>query len=76
MDLPEGEIAEFKPVAYVNEECGITEYVFEDAAYVAQPVFPNLYHYIDWMVALDDGRLVGIQFWSKHDLPQPPQQEE
>ena len=54
----------FKPCITVNEEAGITEATFEDVAYVAQPVFPGIPHWIDKHVAMDDGRLVGIAIWA------------
>ena len=64
MELPDGiEIGEFKPCIIVNEEIGITEFVTEDVAYVAEPVFPGVYHWIDKHLAVDDGRIVGMAVW-------------
>ncbi len=56
-------IGEFKPCKIVLEEAGITEFVFEDTAYIAKPVVDGEYHSVDWLVAMDDGRCVGLQFW-------------
>lgn len=57
------EIADFKPCIYVNDGAGVTICQFEDVAYVAKPLHPGLYHFIDELRAVDDDRLVGVQFW-------------
>jgi hypothetical protein len=57
------ELAEFKPCKIILEDAGITQFVFEDAAHYTAPVIEGEYHSVDWMIAMDDGRLVGLQFW-------------
>lgn len=67
LTLPDGiEIGEFKPCQIIYKDSGITEYIFEDVAYLATPVVPGVYHTVDWLLALDNQRLVGIQFWTVH----------
>ena len=63
MPLPDMGGERFKPCRLDNSDSGITEWVFEDVAHVARPAFPEIYHFIDELVAMDDGRLVGVQFW-------------
>lgn len=53
----------FKPGRLDLTESQMTQWVFEDCATVSRPAFPGLYHFIDEIVAMNDGRLVGIQFW-------------
>lgn len=50
-------------------ESGVTQWVFEDCPHVAKDAFPGVFHFIDELRAMDDGRLVGVQFWG----PKPPQ---
>lgn len=70
--LPEGvEVGEFKPCVIIDNEAGVTEFVFEDAAYVAEPVIPGVHHWIDKHVAMSDGRLVGGKVWFASPLPAP-----
>jgi hypothetical protein len=70
-DAPAPE-AVFRPCISISEEAGITEAVFEDVAYVAEPVFPGVHHWIDKHLALDDGRLVGMAIWAtKPPAPAP-----
>jgi hypothetical protein len=57
---PSDGMGQFKPCIAVNSEAGTIEATFEDVPYVAEPVLPGVYHWIDKHVALDDGRLVGI----------------
>lgn len=65
LTLPDGvEIQPFKPCVTINEEIGITEVTFEDAAYVAVPVFDGIHHWIDKHIAIEDGRLVGMAVWA------------
>ena len=66
----------FKPCVTVNDESGITEAIFEDVSAVAVPVFDGVYHYIDKLVAPDDGRLVGLQVWATKSLPAKPAERE
>ena len=60
---------DFKPCITVNEDAGVTEAVFEDVPYIADPVFPGAFHYIDRHVAMDDGRLVGMAVWKASTPP-------
>ena len=70
------DLAEFKPCQSINTMAGVTEYVFEDVACYSSPVVRGVHHAVDWMLALDDGRLVGMQFWSVHpSLSQPEKTE-
>ena len=57
-------IGEFKPCVIVNDDARITECVFEDVAYIAEPVFPGVYHWIDKYLAMDDRRVVGMAVWA------------
>lgn len=68
IELP-AELAEFEPCIVVNEEAGLTIAVFEDVAYYAKPLFPDLPHWIDELRAMDDDRLIGVQLW----MTMPPQ---
>ena len=61
--ISEGLTAEFKPCRIDFEESGIIQYLFEDTAYFARPVEGMPPHTVDWLIAGDDGRLVGMQFW-------------
>lgn len=63
-------IAEFKPCRLDMADSGMTQWFFEDVGYVAKPAFPGLYHFIDELRAMDDDRLVGVQFWGPP--PKPP----
>lgn len=62
----------FKPAIVIQEDAGITELVIEDAPYVAEPVLPGVYHWIDKHVAMDDGRLVGMKVWASSPPPVQP----
>lgn len=66
-------IAQFEPCAITTGEglgLPVTEMVLEDVAYVSVPVFAGVYHTVDWLLAMDDRRLVGIQVWaSPHNRP-------
>lgn len=62
--LPDGvELLPFEPVVMVNEELGLTIAVFEDVPYVAKPLHKGVYHFVDELRAMEDDRLVGVQFW-------------
>lgn len=66
---PDLEIAEFKPCRLDLSDSGMAQWAFEDVANVANPAFPGVYHFIDEIRAMDDGRLVGIQFWGPPPKP-------
>ena len=61
----------FKPCVVVNDETGITEITIEDVAFVAVPLFEGIHHYMDKLVAMDDGRLVGFTIWQTAPKPAP-----
>lgn len=65
--LPDGTVfGEFKPSVIEHPELGMVEYVHEDVAYFARAVpHPEGLsgHYIDAHLAMDDGRLVGLNIW-------------
>lgn len=54
---------EFKPYVSVSEESRVTECIFEDVPAVHVPMFPGVHHFADKMVAMDDGRTVGVVLW-------------
>jgi hypothetical protein len=58
-----GSAAVFKPCRVDLVDSNMTQWAFEDVANFARPAFPGLYHFIDEICAMEDGRLVGIQFW-------------
>lgn len=57
------QIEDFMPCRFYGEDSKITSWIFEDVAYVAKPAFEGIFHFIDEMRALDDNRLIGIQYW-------------
>lgn len=50
------------PSIEINRELGLTSFFVEDVAYVARALGKP--HWIDALHAMDDNRLIGIQFWS------------
>lgn len=63
---PGTEIGEFKPGVVVNDILGLTTYLHEDVPYVAHPLTcpdGTKAHWVDALLAMDDGRLVGVNFW-------------
>lgn len=54
----------FKPCVIENDAMHLTEVVLEDVGYVAVPVFKGVHHTVDWLLAMDDGRIVGVQVWA------------
>lgn len=57
----------FKPCVIENKEMRLTEIVLEDVGYVAVPAFEGIHHTVDWLVAMDDRRIVGVQVWTLKD---------
>jgi hypothetical protein len=69
--LPEGIVlGEFKPCYMVNEAMNMVEVLFEDVSSTSKPLIDGVYHWIDKLVAHDDGRVVGLNFW----IYKPPAQ--
>lgn len=68
-DARQNERDSFIPHTIVKNELGMTECVFEDVACVAKPLHPGVHHFIDELRAMDDDRLVGIQFWASRPSP-------
>ena len=54
-------LEEFKPCVIQNDELGLTTYLHEDVPYFARPMSDK--HWVDSLIASDDGRLVGVNFW-------------
>lgn len=65
-DLP---LPEFKPNVLELREAGITSYIHEDVAYYSKAVGQP--HYVDALLAMDDNRLVGVNFWFVPPLKWP-----
>lgn len=62
--LPDGMlIGDFKPCFMVNEAMNMVEVLFEDVPSTSKPLIDGVYHWIDQLVAHDDGRVVGLNFW-------------
>jgi hypothetical protein len=62
--LPDGMvIGDFKPCFMVNEVMNMVEVLFEDVSSTSKPLIDGVYHWIDQLVAHDDGRVVGLNFW-------------
>jgi hypothetical protein len=61
MNEPDG--TEFKPCVITNDEAGTIDAIFEDCPYVSVPAVPGVYHSVDKLLAIDDGRLVGVTIW-------------
>lgn len=53
----------FKPCKVVLGQAGVTEFMYEDVAHYARPVVEGEYHRADWLLAMDDDRLVGLALW-------------
>jgi hypothetical protein len=51
----------FEPCIEENSDLGLTTYYHEDVAHYAHPMTP--YHGVDALLAMDDKRLVGVNFW-------------
>lgn len=68
------ELLPFVPCVTINPLIGITTCFFEDCATVAKPLHPGIHHFIDELRAIDNDRLVGIQFWTGYPNPTPPPQ--
>lgn len=43
----------------------VTQLLLEEASYYTKPVYENKYHVVDWLLANDDNRIIGIQVWNK-----------
>ena len=54
----------FKPCRVDLPDAGTVQFVFEDVAYFTRPVQDGIFHSADWMLAMDDKRLVGVQLWT------------
>lgn len=64
IELPEGFVlGDFKPCYMINEAMNMVEIHFEDVACMATPLIDGVYHWIDKLVAFDDQRVVGLNFW-------------
>src|SRR6185312_12493297 len=65
-------IAKFKPGFMVNEPMNMVEVFFEDVSCTSKPLIEGVYHWIDQLIAHDDGRVVGLNFWIYKPPPPPP----
>jgi len=59
-------VPQFKPCAMTLDDEGlaVSQIILEDVGTYSEPVYPGKYHTVDWLRALDDKRIVGIQVWS------------
>ena len=53
----------FEPCCVVYDEAGCTEYVYEDVPFFARNLEGSAYT-VEWLLAVDDKRLVGLRIWS------------
>lgn len=61
----------FIPQIFTNSEVGLTTFLFEDVASFSTPIFAMAGHVADWLLAMDDRRVVGVQVWAL-----PPERKE
>ena len=64
-------MAKFKPCFVVNEPMNMVEVFFEDVSCTSKPLIEGVYHWIDQLIAHDDGRVVGLNFWIYKPPAQP-----
>ena len=57
----------FQPCVVENNDLRLTEVLLEDVGYVAVPAFKGIHHTVDWLIAMDDRRIVGVQVWALKD---------
>lgn len=58
------ELPPFKPLVEIDEEMRITSVILEDVSHYSVPCFVGHYHTVDWLLAMDDNRIVGVQVWA------------
>lgn len=56
-------VSDFKPCVLISEELGTTTIYFDDCAYIAEPIFEGVYHWMDKHVSMRDGSIVGATIW-------------